>query len=88
MFRYGKRILPGLMALLLLVGCGSTGAQESSALSESASVEETAVTQETVEEAFIDEVALEDVVIEEEAVALAGAPAVPTVLTPVASATS
>lgn len=85
MFQYGKRVLPALMALLLLAGCGSTGAQESSAPSENASVEETAVTQEMVEEAFTDEVALEDVVIEEEAVALAGEPAVPTMLTPVAS---
>ena len=74
--QFKKRLLPALMALVLLTGCGSTAAQESASVDDAA-----------VERAFVQEVPMEAVDIQEEAVALAGSPAVPTVLTPVASGT-
>ncbi len=88
-----KRLLPATLALVLLAGCGgnaavsqSTSQSQSSSASQSGSQGDQSLGSD--EEAFLDEVALgEDVNLEDEAVAMTAAPAVSTMLTPVASGT-
>lgn len=88
-----KRLLPATLALVLLAGCGgnaavsqSTSQSQSSSASQSGSQGDQSLASD--EEAFVDEVALgEDVNLEDEAVAMTAAPAVSTMLTPVASGT-
>ena len=76
MKRMKRLFLPLLAAALLLSGCGQTAA-------ETAPAEE----QETQEEIYPEVTPLEEVDLEDEAVALAGEPAVSTLLLPEASGT-
>lgn len=76
MKRMKRLFLPLLAAALLLSGCGQTAA-------ETVSAEE----QETQEEIYTEVTPLEEVDLEDEAVALAGEPAVSTLLLPEASGT-
>ena len=76
MKRMKRLFLPLLAAALLLSGCGQTAA-------ETAPAEE----QETQEEIYTEVTPLEEVDLEDEAVALAGEPAVSTLLLPEASGT-
>lgn len=69
-----KRVIPFALALTLLAGCG-----------ESAVIPESDVTLEMDDEAYVDIVEMEEVDLEDEMIALAGAPAVSTMLVPEAS---
>ena len=68
-----KRLIPLTLAMTLLAGCaqGAAGSNGSESLG--------------LDEIYVDQVALGEVLIEDEAVALAGAPAVNNMLLPVAS---
>ena len=68
-----KRLIPLTLAMTLLAGCaqGAAGSSGSESLG--------------LDEIYVDQVALGEVLIEDEAVALAGAPAVNNMLLPVAS---
>ena len=71
-----KRLIPLTLAMTLLAGCaqGAAGSNGSESLG--------------LDEIYVDQVALGEGLIEDEAVALAGAPAVNNMLRPVASGTS
>ena len=77
MKRMKRLFLPLLAAALLLSGCGQTAAETAPAEEE----------QETQEEIYTEVTPLEEVDLEDEAVALAGEPAVSTLLLPEASGT-
>ena len=68
-----KRLIPLALALSMLAGCAQGAANTGASSSEE------------LDEYYVDQVAFEDVTIEDEAVALAGAPALNDMLLPVAS---
>lgn len=92
--KHGKRMVPLLLALLLLAGCGQSGGEavasgapsaEVTAGTESSAPEQTA----DMEEVFVDEMPMEEIDLEDEAVALAESPAaLDTMLVPEASGKS
>ena len=84
MQKFFKRMLPLVLAVCLLSGCGQSGEEISD---EQAEVDLAQTEEVAPEEAYVDAAPLDEVELEDEAVALAGAPALDTMLVPVASGT-
>lgn len=84
MQKFFKRMLPLVLAVCLLSGCGQSGEEISG---EQAEVDLAQTEEVAPEEAYVDAAPLDEVELEDEAVALAGAPALDIMLVPVASGT-
>ena len=78
MLRIWKRLVPLVLAALILTGCGQTVPADPAQAEDPVEAEESP---------YIEETPLEEVDLEDEAVAMAAAPAVSTLLVPVASGT-
>lgn len=83
-----KHMLPLLLAACLLSGCGQSGTTEPQEDSQGTELEEVQTEEVAPEEAYVDVTPLEEVELADEAVALAGAPALDTMLVPEASGTA
>ena len=84
MQKFFKRMLPLALAVCLLSGCGQSGKELSD---EQAEADLTQTEEVAPEEAYVDAATLDEVELEDEAVALAAAPALDTMLVPEASGT-
>ena len=77
MQKFFKRMLPLVLAVCLLSGCGQSGEEISG---EQAEVDLAQTEEVAPEEAYVDAAPLDEVELEDEAVALAGAPALDTMI--------
>ena len=84
MQKFFKRMLPLALVVCLLSGCGQSGKELSD---EQAEADLTQTEEVAPEEAYVDVTTLDEVELEDEAVALAAAPALDTMLVPEASGT-